>query len=242
MSHTLPDYTTKYKLAKIFGNVDNAELAARLGGPSTMDRRGNFIWYDDFEAAAALKWTFGADGAGTAALSSTRAWMGNQSMKTVTGALAGNYVTILKAFCLPVERRMATECMFYIADGKPIVSMNLTGWNGTTRFEAQVKFDSNTGKLYYYDETTAWVEIPRYDYYESYNEHWNYMKLVIDWDREEYIRFIFGSTEYYLTGIPIYPFASLTKRNIRVFLMNEAATAEAATVYFDNFILTQNEP
>lgn len=242
MAHTLPDYTTKYKMAKIFGAIDEAELAARLGACSTLDRRGKLIWCDDFEAAAAVKWSYSADPPGTVALSSDRAYRGNQSMKTVTGAVAGDQCSIHKAFCLPIERKMAAEFMFYPSAGKPIIDLDIQGWNGTSRFEGQVRFDYNAFKLYYYDSTGAWVEIPRYDNAEEAYEHWIYMKLVIDWEKKEYIRFIFCSTEYDLSGIPLFSAASATTKQIRVYMMNQAATAAAATVYFDNFILTQNEP
>ena len=50
MVHTLPDYTTKYKTAIVFGNLDHAELAARLGSIDIYDRRGAVIDLDNFEA------------------------------------------------------------------------------------------------------------------------------------------------------------------------------------------------
>ena len=46
MVHTLPDYSTKYRMTNVFGNIDHSELAARLGSPSTFDRRGNIIFMD----------------------------------------------------------------------------------------------------------------------------------------------------------------------------------------------------
>jgi hypothetical protein len=73
-------------------------------------------------------------------------------------------------------------------------------------------------------------------------EPWYYMKLVIDWDASEYVRFIFGGTTYDLAGIPMRTGASATERHIRVILFNIANTAAVSTVYFDNFIFTQNEP
>ncbi|GAH58675.1 unnamed protein product, partial [marine sediment metagenome] len=50
MVHTLPDYSTKYKMTNLFGNLDNSELAARIKPLSMLDRAGHLIWYDDFEA------------------------------------------------------------------------------------------------------------------------------------------------------------------------------------------------
>lgn len=242
MTHTLPDYTTKYKLAKIFGNVDNAELAARLGACSALDRRGNLIWYDDFDAAAAVKWKLGGDAGYTAALSSDRAWMGNQSMKTVTDVDVGDTATIRKDFALPIERTIGLEFMFYIATGAPTVLIYIVGYTGTAYFQAQLQYDHNLGKLYYYNSASAWIELPIVDNVDPTGEHWFYVKLVLDWDSKEYVRAIFGGTQYDLSGLGMKTAANVTARKVIVVIYNRAETAAAATVYYDNFIFTQNEP
>jgi len=241
MVHTLKDYSTKYKLTKIFSQVDDAELAARLGALSTLDRRGKLIWCDDFEAAAAAKWSTSISAGGTAAVSTERSWMGNQSMKTVTHTDVGDGVNLGKVFCLPVERRMATEFMFCITGGAPIVRSYIVGYTGTAYFLAQVQYDHNLQKLYYYNDASAWVELPIYDSTVTPLEPWFLMKLVIDWDLKEYVRFIFCGTEYDLSGIGMKTGADATKKHVEVFIYSRAETAAAATVYFDNFILTQNE-
>jgi hypothetical protein len=242
MSHTLPDYTTKYKLAKIFGNVDNAELGARINGLSTMDRRGNVIWWDDFEGGASIKWGVSADGLGTATVSATKSWMGSQSMKTVTDAALGSVTYLDKSFSLPLERRLGVEFMFRIESGKPSVLIYWVGFTGTESFMAQVYYDFNLDKLYYQDAAWAWIELTKVDGTVFTHQAWCFMKLVIDWTAKEYVRFIFGASEYDLSGIPLRSGASATKRRTDVNIWNRCETAAAATVYFDNFILTQNEP
>ena len=242
MAHTLQDYTTKYKLSKIFSQVDVAELAARLGACSTLDRRGNLVWYDDFEAAAAVKWLITADGAGTGALSTDRSWMGNQSMKTVTDVAVGNDVTLFKSFRLPTERTLASELMFCITGGKPRIQINLIGYTGTNAFQGAVKYDHNVQKLYYYSSTPAWVELTRTDSVATIREPWFLMKLVVDWDTIKYKRFLFGGTTYDLSDIDMYSFEDTSDTCLLISIINQAETAAAATVYFDNFILTQNEP
>ena len=242
MTHTLPDYTTKYKLAKIFGNVDNAELAARLGACSTLDRRGNTIWYDDFEGGAAIKWTTQVSGAGTVAVVDTRAWMGSHSMATVTGALLNDFAYFIKGFSLPIEREMGAEVMFHIAGGKPLVGLRLVGATGTVVATGKIKYDHNDKKIYYYTTGGAWVELTRVDDVLFNHENWIYLKLVVDWDKGEYVRFIFGSTTYSMAGIPLFRVGSVTDIFINVYITIDALSAAVATVYWDNFVLTQNEP
>jgi len=242
MAHTLPDYTTKYKLAKIFGNVDNAELAARLGGPTTMDRRGNIIWYDDFEAAAALKWDPNIAPGGTVAYSAERAFMGNQSLKLVTDNDLGDFIVLRKSFPLPVERTIGLEFMFCITVENPIVQPTLEGWDGTNYFIGQLLWNQLTGKLYYYNAGFAWTELPVYDATTLMYEPWFYMKLVINWDTKEYVRAIFGGTTYDLSGIPMCESPSITLQHVDVYLGVENTAGAISTVYIDNVVLTQNEP
>lgn len=241
MVHTLKDYTTKYKLAKIFGNVDNAELAARLGACSTMDRRGNLIWADDFEAAVASKWGTSVAAGGTVTLSTDRAWMGNQSIKLLAPNALGSSAAIVKAFCLPIERKIATEFMFCMTTGKPIVELRVIGYTGTYYFDALIMYNHNTGKLYYGNSAGAWVELTLTDSTALSYEPWLLVKLAMDWDTKKYIRFIFCSTEYDLSAISMHSAASATAKHVEVYIYNSPATAADATVYIDNFILTQNE-
>jgi len=242
MSHTLPDYTTKYKLAKIFGNVKNAELAARLGACSTMDRRGNLIWYDDFESTAANKWGSTIDPGGTMALSTVQAWMGNQSMKTVTDVDLNDDVIMEKRFHLPVDRRIGVEFMFCMDTGKPTIRFYLAGYTGAVFFGAEIMYIHDTGKLYYWNSAGAYVELTRYDgTYVNFGS-WFYMKLVIDADTKKYVRLIFGSSEYDLSALNMRSNADASESMLVLFITNRAGTAAASTVYFDNVILTQNEP
>lgn len=241
MTHTLPDYSTKYKMVKVFGNVDNAEMAARTNGLSMLDRRGQVVWWDDFEDANAAKWYTDADGAGSVALSTERAWMGNQSLKTVTDVNTDDRVFMGKQFSLPPSHRMGMEIMFTITGGAPYVIFNFTGYTGAYKVTMQLKYDHNLLKLYYLNSADAWVELAVNDYTSGTQEQWIYIKLVVDWDLREYIRAIFCGTEYDLSGIGARVTASATLPFIGCYYSNNAATDAAATIYWDNFIFTQNE-
>ena len=81
MVHTLPPWTSKYRLVKIFANVDVAELVVRLGSPVSFDRRGNVVLIDDF-AASVIKWSYPGYGTGNGhELSTAWAKSGSQSLK-----------------------------------------------------------------------------------------------------------------------------------------------------------------
>jgi len=241
MVHTAPDYTMKYKQNTIYSVVDNAELVARSSKYFSVDRRGNVVWYDDFETAASTRWVAVADTIGTAAPSTDRAWTGDTSMKIVTAAVVDDGVTVVKAFSGGFSHRAGVEIWFTITGGKPFVYLTLVGYSGTYYYEAGLRFNENNGRLYYENDTSAYTEITKDDHVYTDREHWVPMKVVVDWDLREYVRVIFGGTEYDLTGVPLYAVLSGLDQNIRPQFRADAATAAVATVYFDNFMLTQNE-
>ena len=229
-------------MVKIFGQIDSGEVAARQEALSTWDRRGALVWCDDFEAPTFCKWDTNIDAPGTCALSTVEAWRGSQSVKTVTAPTTGLDVTLEKRFNLPIDRQVGAEFMFHIESGKPLVRLYIAGYNGTNYFGSEVRYNHNTGLLYYWNSAGAFIELPRYEWISEDIGSWIYMKLVIDTETKKYIRFIFGSTEYDLSALNLRSNADPSERMLVVFIYNMAATNEAATVYFDNFILTQNEP
>jgi hypothetical protein len=241
MVHTAKDYSDDYRQERVYGNIDSAELAARQGINSFFDRRGNIVWYDDFEAANAQKWKTGGSGGGTAAISTERAWMGNSSMKVSTAGTDTSYQTLSKYYSLPMERQMGAEVMFHIYAGDPQVLMTLSGYTGTHLNRAEVYYDDELGKLYYRDAADNWQELTVVDGYSPTLEQWIPMKLVVDWDLGEYLRIFFGGTIYDMTGIPYFRLASATLQRVITQLQIATTDDEVATVYFDNFIFTQNE-
>ena len=241
MAHTLEDYSTKYKLAKVFSNVDDAELAARTSQYTSVDRRGNVVWYDDFESAAAIKWFVTNTGGGTATLSTTRAYHGNQSMKISTGAVLGDDVTMEKTFSLPLSRRIGAEALFNILTVNALIELRIMGYSGTRLYFSQFRYDQSLLSLQYLNSAGAWVDLTIYDGVSLTQEQWIPMKLVVDWDTGEYVRVIFGGTEYSLSGEKMFSAPSATKRRIRTYIYVQTDGAVVSDVYVDNFILTQNE-
>jgi len=241
MVHTTQDYSGKYRQEVVYGNIDNAEVATRTYPLSSVDRRGNWVWVDDFEAANAAKWKTYAALAGTTALSTDRAWHGNQSMRMTTDAHVNDDCYISKSFALPFSRRMGAEVYAKLHTNKPNIIMDILGYSGTFYYRGSMYYSFNLDKLYYRDSTNNWVELTVYDEVVLTDEKWIPIKLVVDWDSQYYMRLIFAGTLYDLSNYPLYATASALAQQVYVIIYTTAGTAAAATVYYDNFIFTQNE-
>jgi hypothetical protein len=206
-----------------------------------VDRRGSVVWWDDFEEGAAAKWKVIPLTVGTAALSTDRAWTGSTSLKVTTAAAALDYVTFVKACASSFSHRSGLEMSYCRTVAQPYVDMYLFGYSGTAYFEAGFRHDFATAKIYYEDDTATFIELPKYDPQIVDREHWIPVKIVADWDKQEYIRLIFAGTEYDLSGIPLYNAASAELQHLRPQIKTWSSAAASCVVYYDNIILTCNE-
>jgi len=242
MSHTLPPWTSKYKLVKVFGNIDNNELAARLGALSVQDRRGNLVWYDNFEGLS-INWFEFAFGTGAGvALDSSKYWLGSQSLQIKTGDSTANTTYIQKYFSLPELARIGLECMVWLKDDECRFAHTFYGFTGSQAYSASLRFTASTGVLEYWDVTSQWVEIDASVNWKEDVDMWLLMKLVIDWTTGKYVRAIVGDTEYNLSEYSYASAADATKPAIALRFVLATTDNANRIANIDNVILTQNEP
>ena len=149
MVHTLPDYTSKWKMDKIFANIDDAELAARLGSQNTYDRRGNTIWMDDFEAPS-LKWAKVLSGAGAAiTINAEHPYRGSQHLKLVGGSTVNRRAQALKYFSYLHVSNVGAEVAFTADANVLYFILELMSFDGTYYTEVQIWVDPINDELSY---------------------------------------------------------------------------------------------
>ena len=241
MVHTLPDYTTKYKMAKVFGNIDSGELAARLGSINTYDRRGKTIWMDGFEHAI-LTWNDDGIGAGGSAILSTAAARnGDTSCKIVTGAVAGNEWYIQKRGNYPALSQIGCETSLCIIsnDGLYEIHLNIRSTGGLYRGAVQYKKSDNT--WYVMDAGGVFRAVSAEGEVSDDTYHFTTAKLVIDYDTKKYVRLMVADNTWDISAYTMryQPLGGIPF--IGVQLLCEAETNNAVTVYVDDVIVTQDE-
>ena len=242
MVHTLPDYTTKYKLAKIFGQIDSGELAARLKSIDTFDRRGNIVFIDDFEGSA-IHWNILlGNAAPTCALNTTTARSGSQCVKITTGADALGFVTMRRDFPGLFSNRIGVEISIYNTAAKGKIYFTLFGFTGYNYYTSSIKLNVEEAKLYYEDETSAYVELASNIFIPTTYHTFIPLKFVIDAVTGNYIRCIYNNIEYDMIGLTPASGADTTSAQTHVVMYFENVDAVARVYYIDDFILTQNEP
>jgi hypothetical protein len=242
MVHTLPDYTTKYKMVTVFGQIDDAELAARLNSPVTFDRRGNVVYLDTFDSST-INWNQDLKGGrGAISISADRSWTGNTSLKLETGATANDWCWLTKRFLLTTANRIGLSLTVHAQSNNANLLIYLMGTTTTYSYTMLVEYDWENKTLKYQDDQGAWQTLTSNIEKGAAKELWTPIKMVLDFEEKKMVRIICGGVEYDVSTKPLASTGGSYDPKIIVWLIYTTEAAAAATAYIDNVILTQNEP
>lgn len=245
---SLPDYAAlkpvgTVPIGPVYTSTDIAELAARLGSIVTFDRRGNVLWFEDFENTLGA-WTTHYSGiGGSVALSTTRARSGSFSAKLVTGNVTGNEVWISRSFPLPSSDRLGFEVSFTIVEQMATIKfqIKIDAINGNAYWLA-IQYTYATKKLEYQGIDWEWHTIQEILMGSSYS-WFHTMKLVFDQHSGKYTRLIWDNAEFDLSTISYscdVGGGALPK--VTVWIEGVTASDLNVPMYIDDVIVTQNEP
>ena len=240
--HTALDYSTKYKLAKIFGQIDSGELAARTGGLSFLDRRGNVVFMDDFSNNTNNYYRSSAGAASAMVISATRSFSNDTCMKITAGPGATNYTNVWRTTNQPRSTKLGVEVMYMIDNDDADIMLGISGWTGTEVYDAWIKYDTGTEEISYHNLGGTFTVIGTERNELEVYKLWTYFKVVIDWSTKCYVRAIVGGTEYPLPNIEFYHTASGLDPMTQLLMHITVNGATTTDLYADNLIFTQNEP
>ena len=242
MVHTLPDYTTKYRMATVFGQIDTGELAARLGSIVTFDRRGNVVWLDDFEYGLE-KWELSGDGTGnTSAISTTHVLTKQNSLKLVCGSDGLKMYTASTFHHLPVLGRIGFEIAFKIDADFDYVYINESIIVGEARIRPRIKIDYTNSKIELYNSAGNWPDILTGISFATEKSFFHRLKFVVDYSTKKYVRLLFDNQAVDISAHSCKEDISAVTDRFIVQTQWFGDAAANSEIYIDNVILTQNEP
>jgi len=200
------------------------------------------VWMDDFESPS-LRWGVNSSaGSPDPVLSTTRAWMGAQSVWIHIVAGAGEFSLMQRQFPLLRLGRVGVEFFIFMAQFlSAYMALRVNLYDGTNISQAELRLDSIA--------RTATIVTPAGNivvatnaFNTVFNQTWVPFKLVIDMDTDRYVRLLLGPDEIDLSDHELVAGGGTTDRMIDITFNVESPAGNAASVWLDNFILTQNEP
>ena len=224
--------------------IGNAELAARLGSPVTWQRTGTVIYMEYFEnglpdAGLSLG---GSDG--KIELTAKHKHTGGYCLHMLPDTVGYLYATYGKHLELPTSMKK-TGIEFHIlkelTEGR--LDLNLYIFDGSQRTTYGIDWNMVTGEIRYVDSTSTAVSTGHTLVPDVGPDVWHAIKLIVDTDLKQYVKFYIDSTEGDLSGIAANVTANDTPPGIE--LQITAANPDAAAdadMWLDDIITTIREP
>jgi hypothetical protein len=213
--------------------------------PSVYDRRGDLMYWDDFESSSQRyqDWVTLASG-GTVNRSTENPKFGDFGVKLVTGATADDAAVVyyyLNDFHI---NRVGMEISFASCDTDCYIIIDLNYFDGVTKLQGKIAYDQSN------DEFRVWsggswstaATLPMFLGNSGEKLPFTTMKLVMDLDRSEYVRGLCAGSEVDLSAKTPITAADATKRGIIAYVWYQTKAASAQTAYIDDFKFTCNEP
>jgi hypothetical protein len=224
--------------SNLYTNSDNGELAARLGGYQSIDRRGNVALHDNFESGIeAWRPTLGAGAGAACEWSAESSRSGGFSLKLSGGLGTTSGITRLWAANEP--NKTGYEFSFAAQFYSQLSGMGFYS-DGTTLFFTYWILDNTALYLY----TEAAVELIVDDVEMLFDDQvFNTIKLVWDPAQRRYERILFNQVEIDISRyrIPSLP-AVITGKHMYNQFVIQSRVGLNNHVYLDDFIATVNEP
>lgn len=242
MSHTLPDYTTKYKLASIFAHIDEAELAARLGSINYFDRRGNIIFMDDFENTP-IKWVTSTSGAGAAvALSTVTARSGSSSIKLTSGTTISKFAGIYKRLILPPNKKIGYEFSFVLSDNIDHIDFYVWVQSLTKIHKYWVRLDPIAKTVALLQSGGLYPVVGSFNELYVEDTTFHTVKLIVDEETGYFKTLIIDDTVFDLSSYAAVTVNVANPCNVYLTINLVGDGVANGYLYVDDVIVTQNEP
>lgn len=242
MGHGLPSWYRYRSFGNIHKVLDLGDVAARLGSIDTFDRRGDVIWLDTFEEGM-NKWEpFTPTSGGSVNPSSYVARNGGLSMKFTTPAILLSVAQIERNMGVPPLAAMGLEMSFTMAADIQEVGLIFNIFTGTRRYLSRAYYVHAESKVQYMPSGGGRADAATNVVLREDDYTWNTMKLVVDFENENYMRLILNGETYLADHPAIIADGLVTTPRFHQQIWVESALQANKTVYIDDIILTVNEP
>ncbi len=242
MPHGQVDFGAYAVKETVSSLADMGELAARLGSIVTFDRRGDVIWFDDFESGIE-KWDKSSSGdRGSIEWSAAKSRNGGFSAKITTGAQSGDFATLTAYLPFPVLSRIGVEFspLLYNYVGK--LKLKIYVYDGEFRHQFEIQHFHITKLFQYKGDDDKWHDMsPTLDL-AWFSRQFHTLKLVADAQSKLYTRFIANSQSYDLAAFRSYRWGDGAAPHLWIAIEVTNSNTNAGKAHIDDAIVTQNEP
>ena len=241
MAHGTPDYGIGAPASTIYIVQDLAELAARIGSVDTFDRRGNIIWFTNFEDGI-HGWIKEANRPlSSISWSAESARTGSFCMKVIMELPRISRVKASYRLPILVFSRAGVEFCFdcHIFLSRFTIKHQL--YDGTRIHEAGIQWNSLGGTMNYWGTDGYWHALePPYPLKRELHLY-HTAKLVIDPTTGKYVRFILDNAFWDIKDLSYFRDTDPSAPCIIPSIEFLSEVSEVIVSHVNHVIITQNE-
>lgn len=240
--HGAPDWSQYRPGSVTFPVLDLAELAARLGSINTFNRQGDVVFMDNFDDALIHSEITTGGGSAAASISPTVAKSSGYSLKFTCGPDPSNTVFLTKIYHPSATKTIGAEFSFASVPPSTIIELQIVHHLPPTKHVAKLRYNAALSALQYDHPDTGWTALQSGLSLINDTHAWHTMKLVVNFDKNAYLRALLNQYTVDLSTIPL-PTAATTQLEtfVTTITLGKSVVGEAV-MYIDDIILTQDEP
>jgi len=220
-----------------FFNVDNAELAVRLGSIDALTRGGKVVFIDDFNRPI-LDWKVSADPIkGSVWLSTENSLYGPNHLRFKVNAVAFPLASLVKIFSY-YPSYFSSYSFFLCVNGNPdAIEFFFTTRNDSVTNLWGIRFNNSPFTIDIYRPGFIWEAVHTlYDLEDSGNNFWHYVRILFDNINMEYVSIIVDTVEIDVSGKSVPSAASSEEKFQSVQIIVTGDTVKQGIVGIDGFI------
>lgn len=237
-----PDFGVYAVKETVSGLADLGELAARLGSINTFDRRGDVVWFDDFENDLSAWYELGNGTDHDAYMSAESARNGAFSCKLITGKTLGQWSKIIHLGAGLVISKIGIEVSFTLTGDLDEFKVRLVIYNSEFVCYPEIRYYRSTKELKYIDTEGDPITFATNVWLSPNSQLYHTLKFVFDQPNRRYNRVILDNVSYDLSNIAVSEDESDGYPRYWIELSTVASKGENITSFVDDVIVTQNEP
>jgi hypothetical protein len=241
MPRSYPDWSNVRREVTYILREDLAELAARLGSPDVFDRRGNVLLIETFEKGLG-SWVALAYGDGAEVTLSTTYPKHSPFAARLTGGSTGvRSAEIDRSVAPSGSKRIGLEISVAFLTDFDKFEVWLYYYDSSQYHSAAICLSDTDQKVYYQNATGSFQEICDLPEAVYATGVYHNLKLVADFEADEYIRLILNDTEYSLAECELRAVSDTSLPRHELYLIMYSRSGENDVCQIGHVIVTQDE-
>jgi hypothetical protein len=237
-----PDYSKYLPNSNRFSLNDMGELAARLGANSVYDRRGEIVWYDNFDFGLGTWQPYGSPVGWSIKVAADNSYRHPYNVKMASNPTINATAELWQVLGVWKLGRVGIEVQFAPYSYTNVVELYFQYQTGLINYYTGVRLTLSTKKVALMGSAGTYVDFGDIVPWQTGLVAYNPIKLVIDFNKGKYSRLMYGETEYNISSIPIRAIASVSSPEAFMKIKCATSTNFEAYMRLAHVILTSNEP